>query len=301
MIALVAIGLNVAWWAVRGIAGSRTIWFSLVLLPLTAVGAYLSALSLRDRYAAVVAGVLIASSGTLATVIGLKPALGVGLVCVAIVWRLLDQGQVIPALAACVLALLFRFELVSLGLVVLAYVFSRRSSQSARAVVLFGAGILGALATHILGHHRQFLPADALSRVRDWGLLGPGLPILWFLTAFVTDMADRSARSRWLPLVAWLFVSIVGSIVCRPSGSVLFLAPAIVGCYILCAAGIARVLPALAGDLPTPAGRYAVAALAVLLLIGLRVQGDRHVSAELRSVNHRMVETAGVTIVHRPH
>jgi len=264
---------------------SRAVWLVLVWMPLISAGTYLSAFSLRDRYAAVVAAALVATSGTLAAMAAQTPSVGAAMACVAVVWWLIEQGRFALASIVCCVAFACRPEMLLLGVVVLAFGVVQRRPQAGIAAAILVVAIAGWLAMHLLIFKRPFLPTDGAIHNRYIVLSGFGPMILWFLTAFITDLANRATRHKWLPLLTWVILYGCAGCILQRSGSSHFLAPAFLAAYIICSAGIARVLPALSGDLPTTSGRYLVAVVAVLLLIVLRFPNDEHTFNELNHAN----------------
>lgn len=93
---------------------------------------------------------------------------------------------------------------------------------------------------------------------------------LWLLVPLCAELTDPARRGRWLP-TAWWGVLYLALTLCLHLGSLSDTAlPLMPVVFVLAAGGLARLMPALAGELP--ALRYGLAALAVVGLIGLRGQ-----------------------------
>lgn len=142
-----------------------------------------------------------------------------------------------------------------------------RAARTAWVVaVLAGAGGLAAGSAwgQVAGPHLRF-SAAAL----QW-LVSPGQAFLcWFWLPFVAEMGDRTRRARWLPLLLWTAAALAACSCVQWAGvpMALFVIPA---ALLLTAGGMARLLPILAGEVPTL--RYLLATLAVIGLVVVRAR-----------------------------
>jgi hypothetical protein len=256
-------------------------YLTIIWLPITASFAYVAALALKDRTAAIVAGFLTATSITLATVYTINPQTGAAVTLATICWILYFQDW-FPALGICAgLAVLFRPELIFLGVILFSYGIFEKKSQITFGAMTFVAVLIGCFAALFYNREQFSYPLD----ITTYGLytvlwaLSPF--ILWFIFPFLTELASASARKRWLPITTWLVVFAACVVVLHRENSLTFTAPAFVAGYILASAGVARVLPAVSGDMPTPLMRYSIAVVSVIALIGLRFVSDSRASREL--------------------
>ncbi|MDR3707940.1 MAG: hypothetical protein P4L33_06550 [Capsulimonadaceae bacterium] len=283
MTVLATLALGVAALAARNM-GHPKLWPCGVLGHVAAtVIIYYSALNLRDRYAAVVAGALVATSLSLSSVAVLHPADVLPIITIAGLWLLCERGWLIAAAVAAALAAICRLDMLLLGIVALGYGIWLKKREAGTATAIYVVAMVAYLAAHFWT--RQRLPE--VDEIAGHGpvtvLWACGPAILWFITAFLTDLLSNTTRERWLPAATWLLLFVCLAGITDNTGSLSSMAPAFVAAYLIAASGIARVLPALAGDMPTPVARYTVAAIAVLLLLCLRYPSDSHASAELNA------------------
>lgn len=281
MAAFAVIGAAVGVAAASQTRGADSAGLAAIWMPLASVGAYVSALVLKDRYAAVVAAALTSTSGTLAAASSLHPESGTAIVCAAAVWTLYEADWLLAASAVSAVGFLCRPEMLLLAVAVAGFGIAQRKPQAGPAVALLVVVLLTFLTLHVWSGKPLALPDDVASHGPYTVLWACGPAILWFLMAFLTDLSTPASRRKWLPLVSWLLLFVILGCSIDRWSSIEFFAPAFVAAYIACASGIARVLPALAGDMPSPVARYVVAASAVLLLICLRYPSDKHAAQEL--------------------
>ena len=248
------------------------------------VGTYLSGLALRDRPTAVIATCLVSMSQILAAVAAVSTQTAVTLAALPLAWYLYQRGQLIAALVIAAVAGFARPEMLSLGIVVVAVGLWERKPQAATATALY---VLILVAYAVAAVLRQ-VPPHLVGANAAHGFVtiiwAAGPAILWFLTAFVTDLWDKETRTNWLPSVIWVIIFLAIAAAVNGMGSLTFTAPGILALYLLSAAGIARVLPSLAGDLPSAGIRYAVAVAAILLLVAIRFPSDSRAAHQLLSV-----------------
>ncbi len=264
-------------------------------LPIATAFAYLSALVMRDRYAAVVAGVLTAASVTLATVCAASPVSGVAIACLAATWFLYDRGWLVASAMVCGAMALCRPEMISVGVLLAAFGMIDKKEQGGLGVATFVIILVAFFGYLVWCHEPLALPNDVTTHGPVTVLWASGPAILWFIVAFLTDLFDKHTRPRWMPIAVWLPAFLVLAVVFDRTGSLSFMAPAFVAGYIVAAAGVARVLPAVAGDHGTPVARYVAASLAVLLLLCLRYPSDSHAAAELRADSAGIVKAVSVS------
>jgi hypothetical protein len=252
-----------------------------IWLPLSVAFVYLSALSLKDRYAAVVAASITATSSTLATVFSFSPETGASTALLSACWFFYDRGWLGLAGGAAAIATLCRPEMFFLGLILLGYGIFEKKSQVGIGVAVYIVILITFITIAIWFHLQIPLPVDFTTHGPYTVLWSCGPGILWFFLPFVAELTNAANRNRWLPIVTWLILFVLAVCSMDRASSLTYSAPAFVASYIICAAGIARVLPSVAGDLPTPVYRYVMAALAVFGLICLRFTSDANASGEL--------------------
>jgi hypothetical protein len=208
---------------------------------------------------------------------------GVAIACLAAVWLCYDRGHLVVAAVLCGIAAICRPEMVLLGVILTAYGVYDKKEQAGTGAATYIV-ILVAVATVLIWRHRPIpLPNDFTSHGPLTVLWASGPAVLWFMVAFLTDLFDKHSRPRWLPIATWLVLFLIIAAAVDRTSSLTFMAPAFVGAYIIAAAGIARVLPAVAGDHGTTIARYVAATMAVLLLLCLRYPSDTHAALELVS------------------
>jgi len=240
----------------------------------TVAALYLLGWRARDRAAGVSAGLLAATSVSFLSGAGYSPqSASFALLTVAALFAFV-AGSSLAALALAAVATLVRPDGLLLGLLLmgLALVQQRKRALYGAAVFLIPLLVFwpGRIA---LGYGSPPLPAFGLHAGPLLWLWTPASALLaWLLLPFCAEMSEPLRRARWLPVVLWAGTALAAASLLSdttPTGMILPLMPLL---FALAGGGLSRLLPTLAGEFPSPAGRYALATLAVLAFIGLHIR-----------------------------
>ncbi len=262
-----------AWSHAHGGLGALTP--SAVMPTLTVGATYGLAWRAAGRAGGLAAGLLLATSTAFVRASGslLGDAFAL-LVTLALLASVLEAPMLAGALAAG--AAVARPDGALLGLLLLALTSVRAPRQALPSAGLF-IGLAGAGWAIRIGLLHQAFPLPlfhAQTAHWAWALAPASAFLLWFLLPFAGELTDPARGARWAPVALWLVAyGVAASFVqfAAVNGTALALMPAL---FAAMAGGVARLLPALAGDKPTL--RYALAALAVGGLVLLRAQGEWH-------------------------
>jgi len=262
---------------------------------LTAGMAYLLAWRCGGRTCGIIAGSLTALSFGFADA---SVSSGTALLTLLIVASLFAFACEAPV-AACALAgfaAALRLDGALLGVLLLALIAARARRQLPLSLGGFVAAAVAGGSLRVLVLHAPFpAPTLGLGGGAAFWLGRPAQALtLWLLVPLCADLTDPARRGRWLP-AAWWGVLYLALTLCLHLGSLndtaLPLMPVV---FVLAAGGLARLMPALAGELP--ALRYGLAALAVVALLGLRGQSEW--TERLRAVP--AAETTGAFALPQP-
>ena len=262
----------------------RRLWGSLAAAGIVAL-LYLLGWRARDRATGVSAGLLAAASPQFLYLAAYSPqSAPFALLCMAALFAFV-AGSSLAALALAAGAAMVRPDGVLLGLLLLALsVVQRRKRIGIGAAVFFvplAAWIAGRFA---LGYGLPRLPVFGLHGEAWRWLWTPASALLvWLLLPWCGEWSEPQRRARWLPVALWLAVSLASASVLSvttPMGMLLPLLPLL---FALAGGGLSRLLPALAGEAPSPVLRYLLAAAAVLLLVGLHTRLEPSISRSAAS------------------
>lgn len=240
-------------------------------LATTSVGIYLLGLRLKDRGTAIVAGLLVAASLTLAADGASFPfALLVAALAVFALFSYALGGTVV-ALSLAGLAAAAHADALPIGVALAAVAFLQRRPRAWIGAVAFLAlaGIAGGVwLTLGRADLAIWLPAPrAMAGSGYIAAIGAALlPVSWFLFPYLAEWSQRADRAKWWAPASALALTLAVALVRRDLADALLAALPIV--YLMAAAGIARLLPAFAGEFARPLSRYliAIAALGAVLL-----------------------------------
>lgn len=256
----------------RGAASPKMLAVGAVVVIL----AYLLAARLAGRAAAVIAALLLATCSSFAeSHFSLTTELFVAL-SVAALFAFASESSLVALIFAGA-AVWIRPEGALLGAILLIAAWRqhrRRGRLGAIAFIALAAS--GFAASSTPGYADLALRSvPAHSELLSW-LASPGALITaWFLLPFCGEAADRSRRVKWLPLLFWAAILLVAGLAVEPKGSdkaALYLAAFLPIWFIVIGAGVARLLPFITGEMPMLTLRYAIAVLAVAMLIGVRAR-----------------------------
>ena len=254
---------------------------------------YLLGWRARDRAAGVSAGLLAATSVPFLAGCAYSPlSAAFTLLTVAALFAFV-AGSSLAALALAAAATLIRLDGMLLGLLLLALALAQQRKRAIYGAAVFMVPLLALWSGRIAsGHGPPPLPAFGLHAGPLLWLWTPATALLaWLLLPFCAEMSEPLRRARWLPVVLWAAVALAAASLLSdttPTGMLLPLMPPL---FALAGGGLSRLLPTLAGEFPSPAGRYALAVLAVLALVGLHVRlepGTRQAAVSMSAVTgHR--------------
>lgn len=228
----------------------------------------------RDRAAGLAAGLLAATSAPFLHLAAWSPeSAPFALLTVAALFAFV-AGSSLAALALAAGATQIRADGFLLGLLLLGLSLAQHRKRAIYGGAVFLLPILAVWSGRIAqGGGPPLLPAFGLhSGVWHWLWLPSSVLLLWLLLPFCAEMSEPQRRARWLPVVLWTLLSLLSASlesITTPTGMLLPLMPLL---FALAGGGLSRLLPTLAGEFPSPAGRYALAALAVLGLVVLHAR-----------------------------
>ncbi len=225
----------------------------------------------RDRAAGVGAGLLLALSPQDLFWAGYSPqSAAFGLLAVAALFAFV-AGSSLAALALAAGAAMVRPDGLVLGLLLMGLSVRQQRKRAGYGAVIFFAPLLAFEAgRHALGYGLPRLPVFGLhGGIWRWLWTPASALLLWLLVPFCGEFGEPVRRARWLPVVLWSVLSLGIASVCSLTTAEGMRLPLMPLLAVLAGGGLSRLLPTLAGEFPRPALRYALAALAVLGLVGL--------------------------------
>lgn len=247
-------------------------------LATTAVGSYLAALRLKDRATAVITGLLVAASLTLAAGSAQSPLILLPAAIVVFALFAYAMGGTITALCLAGVAVFAHADMLLLGgaLAIVAFCQRRHLAWAGAMAFLLLAGAACACWFTVWRPALAFWVPSTRGVTNGAGLaavepIGASLlPVLWFLFPYLAEWSQRSDRAKWWAPAVWLgiyLLAVIGISRRLPGGSLL---PALPIIYLMASAGISRLLPAFAGEFARPLSRYLVATLSVGTLLAVR-------------------------------
>ena len=224
----------------------------------------------RDRAAGVGAGLLAALSPQFHLSAAYSPQSATfALLTVAALFAFV-AGSSLAALALAAGAAIVRPDGLLLGLLFLGLSLAQRRKHTLYGAAIFFVPLIAYELCRALGDGFPRLPVFGLHGGAWHWLWTPASAVLvWLLLPFCAELSEPVRRSRWLPVILWTglsLLSVSAQSVTTPAGMLLPLMPLL---FALAGGGLSRLLPTLAGEFPSPALRYALATLAVLMLVGL--------------------------------
>ncbi len=249
----------------------------------TVIALYLLGWRARDRAAGVGAGLLAAASPMFLAGAAHSPQSAAFMLLTIAALFAFVAGSSLAALALAAVATLVRPDGLLLGLLLMGLALAQQRKRAVYGAAVFLVPLIAVWSGRIAsGHGPPPMPAFGV----HWGpllwLWTPAAALLaWLLLPFCAEMSEPMRRARWLPVVLWAVLALAAAslLSCTtPTGMMLPLMPLL---FALAGGGLSRLLPTLAGEFPSPAGRYALAVLAVLALVGLHVRLEPGVGARL--------------------
>jgi hypothetical protein len=239
-------------------------------MALTNIGIYLIGLRIKDRPTAVISGLLVTTSLAFATGATWAPQAMLMAALVTYAFFCYTMGWTVAALCLAGVASFVRADGLLLGIVLAVVALCQCrpndwASALAFLLIAAGAGVLWIAPLH--AQIETWLPIHTLQPAN---LLLPALalaPVAWFLFPFLAEWGTRQDRAKWSAPVLWaaLYTALIlGLHAAAAPAAYLPLLPVL---YLIMGAGISRLLPAFAGELPIPLARYLAATAAVGALI----------------------------------
>ncbi len=259
-------------------------------LALASAGIYLTGLRVKDRPTAIISGLLVATSLALAAGAAWSPAamLMAALISFALFFCAMDWT--VAALCFAGVAVLLRADGLMLGVVIAIVALCQRRPYTWAGILAFV--LISALATGLwMVPWRPEMSAWISLRAPQPDrllLFSAVAPVAWFLFPYLAEWGSRQDRAKWwapaLLLACYLITIAVGHL----SASQAAYLPLLTIIYLMIGTGIARLLPAFAGELAIPLARYLLAAVAMGALlaatVGLEWTALSHAPGAARSV-----------------
>jgi len=255
-----------------GEMAGRRLWGSLAAAG-TVAALYALGWRARDRAAGVSAGLLAAASGQFLFLAAYSPqSAGFALLTTAALFAFV-AGSSLAALALAAGAAIVRPDGILLGLLLLALSAVQQRWRVGYGAALFLIPVVASIAGRIaLGHGLPPLSFGLHGGVWRWLWTPASGLLVWLLLPFCGEWVEPQRRARWLPVVLWLGISLLSASVQAVTTPLGMLLPVLPLVFALAGGGLSRLLPALAGESPRPALRYALATAAVLILVGLHLR-----------------------------
>ena len=239
----------------------------------------------RARAAGVAAGLQVALRAELVFWAAYSPQSAMfGLLSVAALLAFV-AGSSLAALALAAVAAMVRPDGLALGLLLLGLSFGQGRKRAGYGALVFFVPLLTfEISRRALGFGLPMLPRFGLHLgIWRWLWTPASALLLWLLVPFCGEFGEPARRARWLPTVLWSGLSLGIASLCSLTTAEAMRLPLMALLSMLAGGGLSRLLPTLAGEFPRPALRYALAALAVLGLVGLHLRLEPLVSTSAAS------------------
>ena len=190
-----------------------------------------------------------------------------GLLTIAALFALVAGSSLAGiTLAAC--ATLVRPDGLLLGLLLLGLAFAQHRKRALIGAVLFFSTLLIGLAARFTFSHEPLPMPRFGTQDGPWHWLLAPAPalLLWFLLPLCAEWSEPMRRARWLPVVLWAVAYFAEASLLTLTTPAAMLLPLMPLLFALAGGGLSRLLPALSGEIPTPALRYVLAVVAVASL-----------------------------------
>lgn len=255
-----------------GELAGRRLWGSLAAAG-TVAALYALGWRARDRAAGVSAGLLAAASVQFLYSAAYSPqSAGFALLTTAALFAFV-AGSSLAALALAAGAAIIRPDGILLGLLLLALSAAQQRKRVGYGAIVFFVPVIAYLAGRLaLGYGLPPLTFGLHTGVWRWLWTPASGLLVWLGLPFCGEWSEAPRRTRWLPVVLWLGISLLSASalsVTTPLGMLLPVLPLV---FAVTGGGLSRLLPTLAGESPRPALRYLLATAAVLVLVGLHLR-----------------------------
>lgn len=247
-------------------------------LATTAVGTYLTGLRLKDRATAITAGLLVATSIALAVGAAAYPLALILAALAVFSFFCFAMGWTIASLCVAGVAVFAQSDMLLLGAMLMIVALCQRRR-------LAGAGALAFLALSGAAFGLWLAPWHGAVSLWLWfaahgqpaeGQIDRALveaslaPVLWFLFPYLAEWSRPENRAKWWASGLWSLATLLFTFAYRHQAGAVVVLPMLPIVSLMAAAGIARLLPAFAGEFARPLSRYAAAVAAVGALIAAR-------------------------------
>ena len=237
----------------------------------TVAALYLLGWKARDRAAGLGAGLLAATSLPFLHLCAIAPQSALFMLLTITALFAFVAGSSLAALALAAGATFVRPDGLLLGLLMAGLSIMQHRKRSIYGAAIYLAAVPAIWAAQIaLGHKSLVLPRFGLHTEAIHFLAAPAsLLILWFLLPLFAEISEPMRRARWAPVMLWGLLTLGVDLVYAPVSPRAMVLPQMAVLFALGGGGLSRLLPTLTGEVPRPFLRYALAALAVLTLVGL--------------------------------
>ena len=237
----------------------------------TVAALYLLGWKARDRAAGLGAGLLAATSPPFLHLCATAPQSALFMLLTTTALFAFVAGSSLAALALAAGATFVRPDCFLLGLLLAGLSIVQHRKRSIYGAALYLAAVPAIWAVQIaLGHKSLALPGFGFHAEAIHFLAAPAcLLLLWFLLPLFAEISEPMRRARWAPVMLWALLTLGVDLVYAPVSPAAMALPLTAALYGLGGGGVSRLLPTLTGEIPRPFLRYALAALAVLTLVGL--------------------------------
>ena len=251
------------------------------LAALTVVFLYVLGFRVRDRSTAVVAAALLSTSPLfVATQIdSVRSSLFVLFTILALAAYATAPYAAAAELMAMIMAAgatIMRPEGLLLGAVLVAFAITDKRPGGIVGLAIYLVLTFTGMGAMLVSTHQHFpMPVMSLNAAPLLSLIDrPTVILSCFVIALLGDLAEPPRRKRLKPVLLWAALFLIFESLCQFTGFSFEAGPFRPILFLLAAGGIARILPAVAGELPTPTLRYCVAVLFVGVLIAARVGAE---------------------------
>ena len=240
----------------------------------------------RDRAAGVSAGLLAAFSPQFLFLAAYSPQSALfSLLTLAALFAFV-AGSSLAALALAAGAAISRPDGVLLGILLLALSAAQQRKRTGLGAAVFFVPVAAYFAGRFaLNYGMPRLPVFGLhGEVWHWLWLPASALLVWLLLPLCGEWSEPPRRARWLPVALWLGIYLISASAQSLTTSGGMLLPILPLLFLLAGGGLSRLLPALAGEFPSPTLRYLLAIASVLVLVGLHLRLEPHVSSQAFSI-----------------
>lgn len=258
------------------------------LAALTVVFLYVLGFRVRDRATAVIASALLASSPvfTATQIESVRSALFVLFTVLALAAYATAQYSTAAEMLAVFVAAaatIMRPEGFLLGAVLLGFAITDKRPGGIVGLAIYLIATFAGMAAMLVLTHRYFPAATvSLNAAPLLSLIDKQTVILsCFIIALLGDLAEPPRRKRLKAVIVWAALFVCAESLVHFTGFSFEAGPFRPILFLLAAAGIARILPVIAGDFPNPRLRYGIATLFVGILVADRVNAEWPVARKI--------------------